>query len=221
MNMPQQDVNNILNPLMQRIIPLYKRGELEKDQEDFWAAKAALNFNTPAIMDRGIFSIYFLNLFKIKRGEGVFQPTGLPHAYLEGQNVEIMANSDNVLRGGLTTKHIDVKELIKQIRFEETKPVIIKPAKVGNEKIYKTGAKDFQLSYFLIPPKENVSFTTKTAEIIFVLQGNAVIHSVGSFLDLKKGKSAIAFADQTINIKTESGAEIYKASVPVPGSVNK
>ncbi len=44
----------------------------------------------------------------------------VPHAYLEGQNVEIMANSDNVLRGGLTNKHIDVKELLKHIKFEPT-----------------------------------------------------------------------------------------------------
>ena len=127
-----------------------------------------------------------------------------------------MANSDNVLRGGLTTKHMDVKELIKQIRFEETKPIIILPEKSGNENIYKTPATDFQLSYFLIPSKENISFTTTTAEIIFVLQGNAVIHSPDNSVDLKKGQSAIAFANQTLHIKSESGSEIYKASVPLP-----
>ena len=216
MNMPQQEVNSILDPLLKRIIPLYSRGELQKDQEDFWAARAALNFKLSGKTDRGIFSIYFLNLIKIKKGEGVFQSTGLPHAYLEGQNVEIMANSDNVLRGGLTSKHIDVKELIKQIRFEETRPVIIRPLKVGNEEIYKTPATDFQLSYFYMTSSETITLTTRSAEIIFVLKGNAGIQSPGSFMELEKGQSAVIFADQTISIKSESGAEIYKASVPVP-----
>lgn len=216
MTIPQHEVNNILNPLLQRIIPLYRRGELQPHQEDFWAARAALTFNSPTIMDRGIFSIYFFNLLKIKRGAGVFQPTGLPHAYLEGQNVEIMANSDNVLRGGLTSKHIDVKELLKQIHFEETSPEVIQPVSVGNEKIYQTTSDDFQLSHLFIPPKENLSFTTKTAEIIFVLKGTAGIHSGAHLLDLHKGQSAIIFAHETVSIKSEPGAEIYKASVPVP-----
>ena len=216
MNMPQHEVNNMLHPLLQRIIPLYQRGELHRDSEDFWAARAALNFNKNGLTDRGIFSIYFLNLLKIIKGEGIFQAIGVPHAYLEGQNVEIMANSDNVLRGGLTIKHVDVKELIKQIHFEETSPVIIRPFQVGTEAIYKTPVSDFQLSYIVINPKENISFATKTAEIFFVLKGNAGIFSTDSFLDLKKGQSAIVFADQTIQIKSESGAGIFKASVPVP-----
>ena len=53
-----------------------------------------------------------------KPGQAVFQGAGVPHAYLEGQNVELMANSDNVLRGGLTPKHIDVPELLKHTLFE-------------------------------------------------------------------------------------------------------
>ena len=73
-------------------------------------------------IDRGIFSIYLFNLVHLKKGEGIFQDAGVPHAYLEGQNVEIMANSDNVLRGGLTTKHIDVKELLKHVKCEATYP---------------------------------------------------------------------------------------------------
>ena len=50
----------------------------------------------------------------------------MPHAYLEGHNVELMANSDNVLRGGLTPKHVDVPELIKHIKFEATIPNVMK-----------------------------------------------------------------------------------------------
>ena len=90
-----------------------------------WAARAALTYNQGARIDRGIFSIYFFNLVNLHPGEAIFQDAGLPHAYLEGQNVEIMANSDNVLRGGLTPKHVDVPELMKHVRFEATNPRIL------------------------------------------------------------------------------------------------
>jgi mannose-6-phosphate isomerase len=99
---------------------LYENGELPKDSEDFWAARAAQTFCKNETYDRGIFSIYFFNLVHLKTGEGIYQAAGLPHAYLEGQNVEIMAASDNVLRAGLTDKHIDISELMKHVRFEPT-----------------------------------------------------------------------------------------------------
>ena len=125
MEMDQAEVNRVLQPLLDRIIPAYQEQKLSKGHEDFWAARAALTFNEPGRIDRGIFSVYLFNLLNLHPGEAIFQDAGLPHAYLEGQNVEIMANSDNVLRGGLTPKHIDVPELLKHVLFEETIPRII------------------------------------------------------------------------------------------------
>ncbi len=113
MEMEPLKVNAVLQPLLDRILPAYREDRLSKDKEDFWAARAALTFNETGRIDRGIFSIYLFNLVNLHPGEAIFQDAGLPHAYLEGQNVEIMANSDNVLRGGLTPKHIDVPELLK------------------------------------------------------------------------------------------------------------
>jgi mannose-6-phosphate isomerase len=102
MEMPQESVNQLLEPLLQRIAPLYQQGRLRKDDENFWAARASMAFDGRSShgkfekVDRGIFSVYFFNLLHVKAGEGVFQDAGVPHAYLEGQNVEIMASSDNV-----------------------------------------------------------------------------------------------------------------------------
>ncbi|MCH5599362.1 mannose-6-phosphate isomerase, class I [Niabella ginsengisoli] len=101
MEMSQEEVNELLQPLLARIIPLYQNNKLSKSDEDFWAARAALTFSQPGVIDRGIFSVYFFNLVYLKKGEAIFQDAGVPHAYLEGQNVEIMASSDNVLRGDL------------------------------------------------------------------------------------------------------------------------
>ena len=110
---------------MNGIISHFNAGKLNKDKEDFWAARAAMTYSQDGHIDRGIFSIYFFNLLHLQPGQAVYQDAGLPHAYLEGQNVEIMSNSDNVLRGGLTSKHVDVPELMKHVKFEYTIPNII------------------------------------------------------------------------------------------------
>ena len=68
MEIPQESVDQLLQPLLDRIIPLYQKNELKKDQEDFWAARAALTFNHDKKIDRGIFSIYFFNLLLLKEG---------------------------------------------------------------------------------------------------------------------------------------------------------
>ena len=76
--------------------------------------------------DRGIASALLMNHMVLGRGEGVFVPAGMPHAYLSGLGVEAMLASDNVLRGGLTPKHIDVEELSKVLVFESTEPALVK-----------------------------------------------------------------------------------------------
>lgn len=216
MEMPQKTVNDLLKPVLDRILPLYQNNILKKDKEDFWAARASLTFHQSENIDRGIFSIYFFNLVHLAPGEGVFQDAGLPHAYLEGQNVEIMANSDNVLRGGLTNKHIDVKELMKNIKFEETIPHILYPLKTSDhERSYKTGAPDFILSCFKIKQNAHASFESATGEILLIISGKVLISSAKEHIELKKGESAFIASHQKISLEGLPDAEIFKASVPV------
>jgi mannose-6-phosphate isomerase len=210
MEMPQQSVNEILQPLLDRIIPLYKAGQLKKDEEHYWVARAAGTFNRAP--DRGIFSIYFLNLLRIKKGEGVFQDAGILHAYLEGQNIEIMASSDNVLRGGLTSKHVDVKELMKHVKFEETVPRIIRPAKHNNEEVYVTAAPDFKLSRIELEPGQTTSFHSVTGEMLLVIEGAV---SLNDQITLNRGESAFIESHQQPTIKALSKAGVFRASVPV------
>ncbi|MBS1655322.1 MAG: mannose-6-phosphate isomerase, class I, partial [Bacteroidetes bacterium] len=200
MGMPQKEVNAMLQPLLGRIIPLYQQNLLRKAQEDFWAARAALTFNEEDKIDRGIFSIYLFNLVHLRKGEAIFQDAGIPHAYLEGQNVEIMANSDNVLRGGLTNKHIDVKELMKHVRCEGIEPNVLTGDNTGVETIYKTLAPDFELSSFLLPAKGRTFFRTNTAEIWIVIQGSIECRSASNTLMVEKGQAALAVAEIDITI---------------------
>src|SRR5205823_845264 len=110
MTMPQDQVDAVLDPLIER---LKRSGPFAKERREFWALRAAEHFPLPGgHRDRGIFSIYLLNLLELKSGQGTFQAAGALHAYLEGVNMELMANSDNVLRGGLTPKHVDAPELL-------------------------------------------------------------------------------------------------------------
>jgi mannose-6-phosphate isomerase len=146
MTMPQPEVNAILQPLGKRIKPLYENHLLEKSDIDFWAARAYFIFNRKGVCDRGIFSLYLMNLIRLDPGEGIYQAPGMLHAYLEGQNIECMAASDNVIRGGLTSKYIDTDQLLKIVHFESITPRIITPVLSGkNLKFYHTPASEFQL----------------------------------------------------------------------------
>jgi mannose-6-phosphate isomerase len=230
MDMPQEEVNRILRPLIENLATVYKDNKPDKYDEDFWAAKAAYSFPHHGKIDRGIFSVYLFNLVHLKKGEGIFQDAGLPHAYLEGQNVEIMASSDNVLRGGLSNKHIDVKELLKHVKCEATHPQILTGEDKNNdppssrqgsglrramEKVYKTSAPDFQLSVFELKAGDTVSFSPVTAEIILLTEGMAELDNGSGALKLEAGHpSAIVFEGKEVKLGTVAGATVFRASVP-------
>jgi mannose-6-phosphate isomerase len=214
MEMPQQEVNAVLKPLLDRIVPLYKEQRLGKKEEDFWAARAALTYNEGDKIDRGIFSIYFFNLLNVFPGEALFQDAGLPHAYLEGQNVEIMANSDNVLRGGLTPKHVDVPELLKHIRFEATLPHIIRENNTpGHIVVYKTPAPDFELSRISLQAGEMVTIQSHSVEIFLVLEGKVQVEDAAGF-SRKAGDAFIAFDKTKLDLRADQDTILYRASVP-------
>ena len=208
MVMGQEEVNKILKPLLERIVPLYKSNVLKKDEEHFWAARAAVNFCKAGDYDRGIFSIYFFNLLHLQKGEGIFQASGLPHAYLEGQNAEVMANSDNVLRAGLTDKYIDVNEVMKHLRFEPTVPAILKPA--SDQKIFQSPAEEFELHQYILKSDENLSVTTNGPEILFILDGRLTLNE----FEVQKGESFFVGSNTKIFIKAIRETVLFRVVVP-------
>lgn len=213
MTMPQEKVDAVLAPLMQANLPLYEAGHLPKSSEHFWAARAVKTFCKDGHYDRGIFSIYLFNLLHLKKGEGIYQPAGLPHAYLEGQNVELMANSDNVLRAGLTDKHIDVAELMKHVAFVPTSPDII-PASEDKKQVYTTPAAEFELTKFSLSDEE--TFATESATIIFVYEGDVSVQAGENVLLLKRGEAALAAAGQAFTMTPEnSAATVFAATTPL------
>lgn len=209
MKLPQPKVNEVLHPLAQRILPLYKSGSLDKNSADFWAARAMETFCKNGDYDRGIFSVYFFNLVKLKKGDGIYQPAGMPHAYLEGQNVEVMANSDNVLRAGLTDKYIDVDELLKQVKFEPTYPKIIQSSPEG---YYPTPAPEFEVWKYTLS-NEKKEMETGSAEIWLVMDGSLMLMNSGEKVHLAKGEAAFIVAGIAITATTNESAKLFRVGV--------
>ncbi|MFF7446117.1 MULTISPECIES: mannose-6-phosphate isomerase, class I [unclassified Streptomyces] len=102
--------------------------------------------------DPGVIAAMLLNHVRLQPGEALFLGAGIPHAYLSGLGVEIMANSDNVLRCGLTPKHVDVPELLRVVRFEAADPGVLRPeASPDGEEVYETPIDEFRLSRYVLP----------------------------------------------------------------------
>ncbi|WP_370424805.1 mannose-6-phosphate isomerase, class I [Tenacibaculum dicentrarchi] len=215
MQFSQQEVNGILKPLANRILPDFLNNKIQKSSPEYWVAKALENKSLDNI-DRGIFSFYFFNIVNLSKGEAIFQDAGVPHAYLEGKNIELMANSDNVLRGGLTSKHIDVEELLKNTKFEETIPKILYGIKspLNDELVYQTKAKDFRLSKIQSNESIRYNSTSKSIEILIILKGNATVIRHKNRINIEKGQAILIKANTRYRIVSSKGVEIYKASVP-------
>ncbi|MEU3657237.1 mannose-6-phosphate isomerase, class I [Streptomyces sp. NPDC032161] len=131
--------------------------------------------------DPGVIAAMLLNYVELQPGEALFLGAGVPHAYLDGLGVEIMANSDNVLRCGLTPKHIDVPELLRVVRFEPTEPGILRPeASPSGEELYETPVDEFRLSRFdLSPGAEPVDLTRSTPQILLCTAGAPKAGTIG------------------------------------------
>ncbi|MEU3778187.1 mannose-6-phosphate isomerase, class I [Streptomyces sp. NPDC032472] len=99
--------------------------------------------------DPGVIAAMLLNHVRLQPGEAMFLGAGVPHAYLDGLGVELLANSDNVLRAGLTPKHVDVPELLRIVRFDHGDPAILRPEGDGEE-VYETPIDEFRLSRFAL-----------------------------------------------------------------------
>ena len=174
MHLTQAEVDKIIAPLASSIVPLYRSGKLSKSSPDFWAARAIENLCKNGNYDKGIFSIYLFNILRLNPGDGIFQGAGMPHAYLEGQNIELMSNSDNVLRAGLTPKYIDIPELLKNTLFNKTVPKVIK-AEQEEEQHFDCPVPDFNIASFHLRKGLNKSIQCKRPSILLLVKGKALL----------------------------------------------
>ncbi|MBU1125593.1 MAG: mannose-6-phosphate isomerase, class I, partial [Candidatus Omnitrophica bacterium] len=202
-----------------------RQGKINVLKRELWA----LRLNELYPNDMGVLSVYLLNLVRLEPGQAMYLPAGELHAYLgklnpqetnEGAGIELMANSDNVLRGGLTPKHVDVPELLKTLTFNSGDAAILTPEEISElEGVYGTDSPEFQLSAITLTRQTNyISARGHSADALLVVEGSIkLIDAKRSILELKKGETAIIPAgvgQYAIKTKDER-ARIFKASVPV------
>ncbi len=221
MRLPQGEVDRILGPILERA-----GASAIPDRSDclFWVRRAAETFARPdGSRDRGLFSLWLLNLVALEPGQSTFQDAGVPHAYLEGVTVELMAGSDNVLRGGLTPKHVDVDELLRVVRFVEGRPVVSAGvAAAGGETVYPTTAAEFELSRLELAPGGEREWRSDVGpECLLVMEGSVVASAGGLEQACGRGRSLWVPWDIQCRL-CANGAEpavVYRARMPSASTV--
>ncbi|MFC9849184.1 mannose-6-phosphate isomerase, class I [Streptomyces sp. NPDC060223] len=159
--------------------------------------------------DPGVIAAMLLNYVQLQPGEALFLGAGVPHAYLNGLGVEIMANSDNVLRCGLTPKHVDVPELLRIVRFEASDPGVLRPeASPDGEEVYETPIDEFRLSRYALPQDAAPhDLTATTPQILLCTAGAARVD--GS--TLAPGQSVFVPAGEKVEVS--GPGTIFRATV--------
>lgn len=168
-----------------------------------WIFRLARQFPS----DIGALAPLFLHVLRIQPGEALYQPAGMLHAYLDGFGVELMANSDNVLRGGLTPKNIDVPELLRVLDFESTKPCVLKlPTEDARNSLgfFPTLAKEFALGLGSLTGESGTKLQIPGGEgpvVILNLDGRLILDDGNDTLSLARGQSAfVPHASPRVNI---------------------
>ena len=213
MRLDQAAADAILKPLMEIAVQEVAAGKVDKTHPHWWANQYYGGVVPTSNIDKGILSIYILNIVHVPTYQGVFQGAGLLHAYLEGQNIELMANSDNVLRGGLTPKHIDIEELLQHIQFEPTYPSILKGDLINsNELQFPCPVPDFGLTKIQLRGGETYTNETNSFEMFLVMQGDVQLDGI----ELKPGELAAVKAGSAYHIQSTGSetAVIFKSFVP-------
>ncbi|WP_156726889.1 mannose-6-phosphate isomerase, class I [Streptomyces apocyni] len=174
-----------------------------------YAPYATLAHHFPG--DPGVLAAMLLNPVQLQPGEALYLGAGVPHAYLGGLGVEIMANSDNVLRCGLTPKHVDVPELLRVVHFEPTDPGVLRPeADPDGEEVYATPIDEFRLSRLVLAegsaPRD---LTARTPQIVLCTAGTVRVAEC----ELAPGQSVFVPAGERAGL--DGSGTVFRATVVV------
>jgi mannose-6-phosphate isomerase len=186
-------------------------------------AKAVLELGERYPGDAGVLAAMLLNRITLEPGEAIYLPAGNLHAYLEGIGFEVMANSDNVLRGGLTPKHVDVPELLRVLDFTPTEHAALMPvtAKQGIEIIYETPAPEFAVSVLCLDGEQlghqvDAPMHHDGPQILLCTEGSVQLHAKSSVLTLQRGAAAwVAADDGPIRLVAEEPSRLFRATVGI------
>ncbi|XP_076960675.1 mannose-6-phosphate isomerase 1-like [Bidens hawaiensis] len=198
----------------------------------------ALKLENEHPQDIGVLASFFFNHVKLNPGEALYISPNEPHAYLDGECVECMATSDNVVRAGLTPKHRDVKILCSMLTFKQGAPEILKGVSVNEyTKRYNPPFEEFEVEQCVLDQGGSVVFPAVPGPAIFlVLSGQGFMYTTSSSSapssssspllspssssssllsgDLVRGGDVLfAPANTEVHVSTESELRLYRAGV--------
>jgi mannose-6-phosphate isomerase len=168
--------------------------------------------------DVGVVTSLMLNFVSLVPGEALYLPAGNLHAYVSGMGLELMANSDNVLRGGLTPKHVDVEALLDVLDFKSIHVDKRMPREVAEGQTrYETSAREFELWKLELGARPRSIAASDGPEILIATEGKAVYQTSRYFVELLPGESAFQKARGKAYKLTGPGT-VYRATVPTTGA---
>ncbi|MCA9656347.1 MAG: mannose-6-phosphate isomerase, class I [Myxococcales bacterium] len=165
--------------------------------------------------DPGVLVALLLRQVELRAGEALFLGPGRLHCYLQGTAVEIMGSSDNVLRGGLTRKHVDVPELLSVLHRGTEAVEVVRPRAVSaTEGVYDTPTPEFSLSSLELPAAGRSSIAITGPELLLCVEGEARVHGEGEPLILRSGHAVfVPGSAASYELRAAAGARVFRATV--------
>ena len=195
------------------------------DSAEAWIVEADRIFAVDGQPDRGLFFFLLLNLVTLEPGQGLFLSAGTPHAYLRGAGIEVMANSDNVLRAGLTPKHVDPTKLMSILRFESRPPHVLGVAAGDGANIsYATDTDAFELHQIGVGAAATSERTADGPELLFFLGGAASSIEVAcssSTITLPSAGCCLMPHGTRYRLRATGTGRVLRVSVPAPSSLKE
>jgi mannose-6-phosphate isomerase len=216
---PQPDLDVLVPSVIDGAITYLRSGQKEFAAE----AKTVLELGERYPGDAGVLASLLLNRVTLAPGEGIYLAAGNLHAYLTGVGVEVMANSDNVLRGGLTPKHVDVPELLRVLDFNPVDDIVVRPEshRDGAELVYDTPAPEFAVSVLKVDGEHlghEIDAPTRHdgPQILLCTEGAATVHAKASAVTLVRGAAAWVAADEgPIRLAAHEPTRLFRVTVGI------
>jgi mannose-6-phosphate isomerase len=186
-------------------------------------AKTVLELGERYPGDAGVLAAMLLNRMHLDPGQALYLPAGNLHAYLRGVGVEVMANSDNVLRGGLTPKHVDVPELLRVLDFTPASEATLHPPveRDGFKLAYRTPAAEFAVSVLVLDGDNlghevDVPCAHDGPQILLCARGAAEVSAKAGAVVLERGSAAwVSAGDGPLRMVAEGPTTMFRTTVGI------
>src|SRR6185312_15340324 len=214
---PQPDIDVLVPAVLDGAINYVSSGATEFEPE----VKTVLELGERYPGDAGVLAALLLNRITLAPCEAIFLPAGNLHTYLRGFALEVMANSDNVLRGGLTPKHVDVPELLRVLDFAPTAEAELHPPvhRDGLSLVYDTPTDEFAVSLLVLDGEHlghevDASSRHEGPQILLCTEGSTTVYGKSGSLTLDRGMAAwVAADDGPIRLLANEPAKLFRATV--------